>query len=160
MFRLDKNKSRAFTLVELLVSITISAILILMIVHISSIAFASHSKMRRDSQVYAEVFSVFSFVEHALRNTYSVGVDLTGNRLTADGKTFYASAGSFIFQEGGVDNHLIDGVNGLNFAFACDPVSGIWGTCSPASSIFRVSLSGTKDNQPFDISTDIVRRNL
>jgi prepilin-type N-terminal cleavage/methylation domain-containing protein len=160
MRNIIRTRAKGFTLIELLVAITIAAVLILMIAHISSIAISSHNAIRRDNQVYAEVFSVFSFIEHALRNTYSVGVDSVNNRLTADNRTFYVSGTSFNFDENGTVNTLLDGVNGLNFTFTCDPVGGAWGTCTSASAIFRIDLSGTKDGEAFNISTDITRRNL
>jgi len=166
-----KIKQRGLGLIELLTSIVIASVLILMIGVISNIAFSSYEDLKKEDQVFKDLYFGFDLLIYSLRNASTVSV--AGNQLTMVkttgnpnfSRTFKNDAADFKYTDSDGDHIIIQGVDNLNFDFRCtkDPLNpGEWLSsppCSSNSSIFHVTLSGEKDKEGFNLSADVARRN-
>jgi len=168
---LSMNRKKGFTLIELFMAILISSVLILMVGALSQIAFSSHDQVRKEGDLYSDLFYGFNLLTYSVRNalTVEVLVDELNNTKglnlanSAYNRTFGNNNTSFQYTDSTGVYNIIDGVSNLNFDFRCekDIVTGNWlaDSCSASSKIFHLILTGSKDNEPFDLVSDVMRRN-
>jgi len=74
---------KGFTLTELVIGMLISSILILTIGVMSGVGTSSYGKLRTEADVYNELYSGVSFIEHSVRSAQ--GISFTNNSLIATG---------------------------------------------------------------------------
>jgi prepilin-type N-terminal cleavage/methylation domain-containing protein len=165
-------RTKAFTLAELLVTMIISAILVLMVGFLSQIAMGSHNQIRKEGDVYTDLFDGFNLLTYSVRNASTVGVanmtkeltlvsNLTSHQYNRTFKNYNNTVFEYIDHlDHDKESIIIGGVSGLNFNFLCDKdASGNWLACTPTSRIFHITLTGTKDKEPLNLVTDVTRRN-
>lgn len=75
MHRHNHNEPGGFTLVELQVALVISAIMILAVAAISQISSKAYSKLRLESEVYADLGYAMKMVRNRVRESSLVSVD-------------------------------------------------------------------------------------
>jgi hypothetical protein len=166
---LDANRRKkqrsflaGFTIVELIVGLVIGTILILIIAAMSNITLGSYERIRKEAQVYQDVFRGFELMKHSCRNLdHAVDPVMVGNTITFGTRRFWINGQDFVYTDPNGDHAIISGVNELAFNFFCgQDAAGNWIVpCIGASTIFHVTLSGVKDTVRFTLSTDITRRN-
>jgi hypothetical protein len=163
---------KALTMVELLVVVVISSILVLMVGSLSQVAFTSHEEVRKEGAEYSDIFYGFNLLTYSVRNASTVNTT-NGLTLISDSgninpynRTFKTYNNTDLgFTDSNKPNYvniIIKGVSGLNFNFCCEDNSGNCSVnnCSINSNKrFHITLNGTKDNEPFNLSSDIMRRN-
>jgi prepilin-type N-terminal cleavage/methylation domain-containing protein len=156
---------KGFTLAELLVTMVISAVLILMVGAISQIAFSSHDQIRKEGDVYSDLFYGLSRMNFSVRKASALSLDNTwpnppwvSSILIVDNSAFglYRPAGGkikFVFVPNktnpGVRENIIEDLDTMSFSFT---LSG-----TPNKSA-NVTVQGAKDNEPFNISNFVVTR--
>jgi len=84
---------KGLALVELLVALAISAVLILMVGVISQVAFSSHNQLRKEGDVYSDIFYGLSQISFSVRKASTVKIEndtygCTGQVLVADKSAF------------------------------------------------------------------------
>jgi prepilin-type N-terminal cleavage/methylation domain-containing protein len=156
------QRNQGFTLTEVIVGLVIGGVILLTICVISGTAFSSSENLRREAEVYNDVFFGFNLMNYACRNATTIAVDRVNMTLTFGNSTFRTRNNrDFIYSDAGGDHAIISEVNNLNFSFQCLDAGGNWSNnnCSNASRIFRIILSGDKNAVVFNFSNDIARRN-
>ena len=142
----------------------VSGIIILTIGIISQISTDSYMKLRREAELYNEIYSGFDLVERSVRGANQVAVN--GNTLSVYSPeinyspenvhkpeynfTFEIQGNAFGYTNEltGMYHKILDGVDGLSFA-----VSNI------SDTLFTVDIAGEKDDIPFNLSANVTRRN-
>jgi len=152
---------KGFTLAELLVTMVISAVLILMVGAISQIAFSSHDQTRKEGDVYSDLFYGLSRMSFSVRKASTLSLDNTwplpwvSNMLIVDNSAFglYRPVGGkikFVFvpdkTNPGVRENIIEDLDTMSFAFILNGKS------------VNVNVQGTKDNEQFNISNFVATR--
>ena len=179
-----KNKN-AFSLIEMQVSLVVAAILVLTIGAISSISLSSHNRMRKEAELYADIFYGFKLIQNRVRES-SVGVSIvgqsnpwTGSRLVINNSTGTNDEAFGLCQYNSSGSNPLCVTSGSNIALVhwpnytasttvnagevifSTPFSGsnlALTFSTPDANTIIVNLSGTKDNIPFNLSTTIKRR--
>lgn len=174
-----KRKTKAVSMVELLVTLIICAVLVLIISSISNISSSSYEKERRQAEVYNNIYYGFSLMKFKIRNAGSITVDNGNKTLTfgsgADAVTFKCDTDDFIYQDAAGNHTIVPDVTNLVFDFRCVKGAGdswIADSCTNSSNIFHITLSGehplgigrpqgtgTQGSVKFDLSTEIKKRN-
>jgi prepilin-type N-terminal cleavage/methylation domain-containing protein len=154
---------KGFTLAELLVTMVISAVLILMVGAISQIAFSSHDQIKKEGDVYSDLFFGLSQISFSVRKASVLSLETwslpwVSNMLIVDNSAFglYRPTGGkikFVFVPNktipGVRENIIEDLDMMSFTFT---LSG-----TPAKSV-NLTVGGTKDSEPFNISNFVVTR--
>lgn len=148
-----KTMKWGFTLVELLVGLVVGAVLVLIVGVISQVSVGSHERLRREAEVYNDLFYGFNLIKHSVRNGLIVSADGANNTLTADNFIFRASPGNssnLIYTKISDNSNytIISGVTGLNF--------DVDGSNDP---LIVLNLSGQKDRVNFNLTTEVMGRN-
>lgn len=148
-----KKMKRGFTLVELLVGLVIGAVLVLIVGVISQTSFGSHERLRREAEVYSDIFYGFNLIKHSVRNGLIVSADGANNTITADNFIFRVSpgnSGNLIYTKiSDNSNHtIISGVAGLNFEVD-----------DSNEPLIALNLSGQKDRVNFNLTAEAMQRN-
>jgi hypothetical protein len=168
-----KTKSQGLSLVELIVTLFVASVLILMVGVLSDIAFTSHEDLRKENQVFKDIYDGFDLLTYSVRNAATVYVDLVNNALTLEdirlldgsltNRTFKKDNADFKYIDSNGEHIIIQGVDSLNFDFRCNKdVDGNWVSnppCDSNSRVFHITLSGQKDKEPFNLFTDVTKRN-
>jgi len=136
--------TKGFTLTELLIALLVSGIIALTIGIISQISTDSYMNLRREAELYNEIYSGFDLVERSVRRADNVSV--SGNTLTADNLTFQVVGNDLVYADAS-GNHAIlaDG----NFTFVPTLTGGL----------VTVNLLGDKHDYRFNQTIEVVRRN-
>ena len=173
-----KNK-KAFSLIELQVSLTIAAIMVLIVGVIASLSQNSYNKSNKEAQLYNDISYGFKSMQNKVRSSPSMSAICPSGSWISN--KVNVSSGSFgIFRDtsktpatrdfsfdNGVKREVILSVpdadnSSLNLDLAtpvnCDTGAALL-TCgtSPVTYI-AVRISGNKDNLPFSMCTTILRR--
>lgn len=160
----QEKMKNGFTLVELLVGLVIGAVLVLIVGVISETSVGSHERLRREAEIYNDIFHGFNLIKHSVRNGVNVEVvngTIIGDMVDKDNS--FAVTGNFTLREQNnsdliftytnistsntTNNTIIAGVDGLDF----DP--------NQTPELITVKLSGQKDRVNFNLTTEAMRRN-
>ena len=156
-----KYDERGLTLTEVLVGLIIGSIVLLSIGVMSSTAIGSYERLRKESEVYADISYGFNLIKYAARNSSTANA--TNTTLTCGNRTFQTQGNDFVYQDSNGTHPIITGVSTpLDFKIYCSQdAGGNWelDKCSSSSTIFHVTLSGKKDKVAFNLYTDVMRRN-
>ena len=158
------KSENGFSLVELLVSMLCASVLILAVGVLSSMANSSFNKLSSKQQIYNDISYGFKLLQFKVRNSNSI---VPGNKLPPwiANQHFLIDNGNGVFglyQTNAAVTDLVydDGVHKETIFSVPQP-----GTVSLSFPVamtnqaVTISLSGTKDNIPFDMETTIYRRN-
>lgn len=142
-----KTNYRAFTLTEFIIGLIVAAILILMVGVISQTANDSYNALNKEARVFGDLSYGLDLVEKSVRKAQTVSVDTLNKTLTTDNIIFQKNNSDFIYSDTTDNsNHTImSGVNILNF--------------TPNGRLINVTIEGEKDNEPFNITSSVTRRN-
>ena len=158
------RNEKGFSLVELLVSIIVAAILILTTGVLSSIANRSYYKFNSEQQIYNDISYGFKLMQNKVRSAASMSKITTkpnppwvnGEQLVIGTAAFglYQAAGGtkrdFAYSANGTaETEAIFSVPDANLTLTIDSIS--------AKSV-TITLSGKKDTIPFTIKNTIMRR--
>ena len=158
-----KNKN-AFTLTEVLVSILISAILILTIGVISSISNSTHTKLEREAQVYNDITYGFKLIQNRVHSVSSIKppINQTGNWI---GQHIEVGNGAFGLYEapGGKSRDFVyvpdkSDENAREAIFSVPKPADLALTVTSDTKSFTINIAGTKDNMRFNLSTTAMKR--
>lgn len=143
------KKTTGFTLTELLVGLVVGGILILMIGVLSNISLGSYEKMRKEAEVYNDLYYCINLMKHSIRAAKTVNADVNNNILTTDNFVFKKNNTDFICTDTTIhsDNILVRGVTDLNFTLG-----------NPSNKLITINLRGKKDKVDFNFSTQIKQR--
>ena len=155
------NNKNGFSLVEVLVSIVIASILILTIGIISSIANGTYNKLSKEQSIYNDISYAFKLMQNKIHmsSTLAVGSNpspwITNQHFVVDGGTFglyqtSATAKDLIYVSGGTTETLLTVPQPGTITLSMAITSGKYIT---------ITLSGKKDNIPFQMETAVLRRN-
>ena len=157
------KKNRAFTLTELIVGVVIGSIFMLAVGTISGIGQSSFENIKRESQVYGDMFNGLELMKNTIHKASSVSVNNWSNPpwirpvLVADNSAFglYKPA----------DSPTVDLVylKDKNNTSARDIIlykaNSLDWTFSENGKLITVEIQGQKDTEDFDLSTSILKRN-
>ena len=144
------NRENGFTLTELVVGLFIGAVIILIIGVISSTSIGSYEKLRKEAEVYNDVYYGLNLIKRLVRNTPSnQAMNVTSGKLTIGNFTFMKDNNSFNYTVGTNTNTIIGNVTGLVFL----PVN------STDNRFINITLKGEKDKVSFNLTTEVMRRN-
>ena len=172
-----KNKN-AFSLIEMQVSLVVAAILVLTIGAISSISLSSHNRMRKEAEVFADIFYGFKLMQNRIRES-GVSISpvpisapwtseqiLINNVFPTNDEVF----GLCRYDPSSLDPLCMNGGSRIGFVYLPDvsnnagevifsvPDTNLNLTLAPNGDTMTVRVFGTKDNIPFDLSTTVKRR--
>jgi prepilin-type N-terminal cleavage/methylation domain-containing protein len=159
-----KNK-KAFSMVEMLVSIIVASILILAIGAISGVSTNVYSGLMREAQIYNDVTYGFKLMQNKVRSAQGISIkNQTGSwagqylEVGEQGFGLYTNTNSrdFVYIEKLTNLAKREVILSVpnpspNLSISFTP------TTTPTQS-FKVTVSGTKNNIPFTLSTTILRR--
>ncbi|KPK96718.1 MAG: hypothetical protein AMJ95_12665 [Omnitrophica WOR_2 bacterium SM23_72] len=158
---MKKKKNRAFTIVEMMVTLIISVISLFAILSIFDIGQNSYNKLKNESQVQADAFFAFELIKNFVRRTYgSITIENWSNPpwksqvLVIENNAFglYQSASNhpmrFVYRypDGAMDV-LLDNLSSGNLVF------------TQAGNLVNAQFSGKKGKESFYINTSAVKRN-
>jgi len=143
-------KIKGFTLTEVVIALLVSGIIILTIGIISQISTDSYMNLRREAELYNEIYSGFDLVERSVRRANAtLALDTSANTLTTDDRTFRAKGGrDFIYTDSAGDHIIL--ANASNLTFIPSLTNG---------TLVTVNLAGEKDKTPFNLTINVTRRN-
>ncbi len=162
------ERKKGLSLVELLVVIIISAILILMVGFLSQIAFSSHEEIRKEGDVYSDIFYGLSQISFSVRKASTVKIEndtygCTGPVLVADKNAFCLYNGSDCLAckatediEGpGTDFVYIEDTDNPNnkTAIICNAKTMSL-KFTPIIKSVLIEIKGTKGKESFDLTKD------
>ena len=162
-----KNKN-GFSLVELLISIVIASILILTVGVLSSIANSSFNKINNVQLIYNDISYGFKLLQNKVRTSPTISVTAVSGswvspRVTVDAGNFgiYRNTTNnpptreFSY-DNGITREVILSVSDPNNS---STILDLTATLSATLKATTVTITGIKNNIPFDIQTTIWKRN-
>ena len=160
-----KNKN-AFTLVELLVSLIIAAIVVLTIGVLSSISNSSFNKINNKQQVYNDISYGLKLMQSKVRASSTLSITVasgswvsqrvsvsTGNFGIYRNTTYNPARREFSFDNGTAREIILSVDDPNNSSAALDL------TATQNTNAVTVTISGLKNNIPFNVQTTATRRN-
>lgn len=156
-----------FSVAELMVGVVVTAIVILMVGAIGTIAVQSYNNLRNQSGVYNDAQFALQLVREAVRQS-STTPSIAGSSLTIVTAScpnihFYIQGASLVYDHNCassptvIADPIISNVTGLTFT-ACNSTSN---PCSTPvnGQVIQVALSGTKHGVSFNYTIDATGRN-
>lgn len=148
---------RGFTYSELIVVLVIAAVILLTVSALSSIGNSSYENVRKEAEVYNDIYFGFNLIARYVRSSGTVGIN--SNQLTAGNLIFQCNGSDFFYHDSSnnSDHTILSGITNLSCSFVFVP--------STNNKVIRVTLNGDKsisDNKVLhliNLTTDIMRRN-
>ena len=168
---MKRNSNKAFSLIEMQVSLLIASILVLAVGALASMSTKSYNKIQSQAAIYNDVTYSLKMIQNKVRSSIAAPtVDVSKNpSIWLDGKQLVIDQGAFgVYKT--IDSpvrefvYLNDKNNETNrevlFRFEKNEDELMFSPSSTASecSSLMVKFKGTKDKIPFDLSSCIVRR--
>ncbi len=157
---------KGFTFVEMLVSLMVSAVVVLTIGSISGICRNSELKTRSESQIFDDIAYGFKLLQNRVHEGKSLeeetlGGHWLGNQLVIDHDKVFG-----VFQDDGSAVRELVYLPDKSDETARQVIIGFSASDSVTLDVAKngsksvsVSVSGEKGNIPFSSSTDVMRRN-
>ena len=156
-----KNKNGS-TLIELLIGLIAAAVLVLTIGVLSSMANSSFCKLNREQQIYNDISYGFKLLQRKVRGASLIAA---GNKSAPwlNGQHFLIGSDAFgLYQTSATVTDLVydNGITKETIFSVPQPgtISLSFPVAITAQSV-TISLSGVKDNIPFNMQTTITKRN-
>ncbi len=161
-----RNKN-GFSLVELLVSIVVASVLILTIGVLSSIANGSYNKINSEQQIYNDLSYGFKLMQNKVRASSTVSITAASGswvspRVSVSDGNFgiFRNTTSLATREFSYDNgttrEVILSVPDPNNSSAILDLTAVQ---TATSNAVTVTITGTKNNMPFNMQTTVTKRN-
>ena len=160
-----KNKN-GFSLIELLVSIIVASILVLMIGVLSSIANSSFNKVNNEQQIYNDISYGFQLIQNQVRISPTLSITAASGswvspRVSVSAGSFgiyrnttYSPATREFSYDNGTTREAILSVPDPNNSSAVLDL-----TAALSTNAITVTITGTKNNIPFNMQTTVTKRN-
>ena len=160
-----KNKN-GFTLTELLVSIIIASVLILTVGVLSSIANSSYNKINNTQQIYNDISYGFKLIQNQVHVSSTLSITAVsgswvsprvsvgaGNFGIYRNTTYTPATREFSYDNGTTREAILSVPDPNNSSSVLDL------TATQSTNAITVTITGTKNNIPFNMQTTVMKRN-
>jgi len=142
-----RRYNKGFTLTELTVALVVGLMLMLVIGMISSIGYRTDVNVRREAELYNDIFFGFDLIQRRVREAQAVSA--TANTLSVDNLVFQSDGSNFFYADtdDDTDHMILENGNGITFSPTVN------------DELVTVRLQGIKQGFTFDLSAEAMRRN-